>query len=282
MKYRGKKYEDSIIALRKIRAQYKITKLQNDKDAYHAEMKRIAKIFSISVKTVYRDMKKKIPGLRKTRSDQGKLKTKLSAATVEKANELMKAGKTKHEAQKILKMSDRKMKRLNNRNKTAQVSDTFRQTEGGQAKVSDTSRFGDKAKEFFKKLFEYDLIAPDKGVGLKHGGTSFVVTKSDLNDVILILTNSYNRKIFADENKLPFDRTRLRHVMTEHLIEEQMRLARESGDYKMVEAITRMNDRLKEDSVLPDDFDTMIKMCRELKADISETDVIALIKKVSE
>lgn len=61
MKYRGKNYEEAIIALRKIRAQYKITKSQNDKEAYHAEMERIAKIFSISVKTVYRDMKKKFP-----------------------------------------------------------------------------------------------------------------------------------------------------------------------------------------------------------------------------
>ncbi len=270
MKYRGKQYEEAIIGLRNIRAHYKITKLQTDKNAYHAEMKRIAKKFSISVKTVYRDMKKKIPGLRKTRSDQGKLKTKLSAATVEKANELMKAGKTKKEAQTVLNISQRKMKRLNEKNKSAAFEH------------SEVSKYGGEAKEFFKKLFDYDLIAPDRGIGLHYKGTSFIVPKSDLNDIILILTNAYNSKIFADEKKLPFDRTELRSAMMQHLIEEQMRLAKESADYKLVEALTRMIDRLKEDAALSDDFETIVKVCQTLKPDISTTDVIALIKKVSE
>jgi hypothetical protein len=268
VKYRGAAYERAIEELKALRALMKLRGQKSEaKDLYIGKMREIAREFSISEKTVYRDMRKKIPGLRKTRNDQGKVRSKLNPGTKEKAEELMKAGKTKKDVKKRLRISEKKLARIS------------RGTEAGAE--TGTSKFGVSAKKFFETLLEYDLIGPDKGISVKSPNGRFIVHKDDLKDVILILTNAYNRQCVAEEKKLKFDRTELRSAMMEHLIEEQMRLAKESADYKLVEALTRMIDRLKEDAALPDDFGTIMKVCQELRPQISQMEVIAAIKKAA-
>lgn len=270
MKYRGAAYERAIEELKALRALMKLRGQKSDaRNLYLDKMKGIAKEFSISEKTVYRDMLKKIPGLRKTRNDAGKIRSNISHGTKEKAEELMQAGQTKEAVKKRLKLSQKKMERIS-------------KMEHGKGKTkTGASKFGNEAKELFEKLFDFNLIAPGRGIAMKHNGVSFIVTREDLKDIILILANAYNRFCFAENKKLKLDRTQLRNAIMEHLIEDQMRFARESADYKLVEALTRMIDRLKEDTVLPDDFEAIMKVCQQLKPDISREDLIGLIKKIS-
>lgn len=276
MKYRGKTYEDNIKRLKALRAEMKIRGRKSEVGIqYKKLMEKICKKFSISEKTVYRDMNKRVPGLRKTRADSGKYKSRITKNEVKIAEEIMRAGKTKKEAASKAKVSQKKMKR---------ISEKIQKAEAG-ARKSDESMFGKEAKKFFEKFFEFDLIAPEKGVRIRSsssaGRVDFIVQKEDLKDIILILANAYNRQCFADEKKLKVSRDELRNMMMHQLVEELMMLARDAQDYKMIESITRMLDRLNEDEKLPGDFDTIIKICKELKPDISASDVIELIKKVA-
>lgn len=280
MMYRGKKYEDAIRKLREAKAEAKAKSTDNARTNYKLLMEKVCDEFSISEKTIYRDMNKPVPGMRKNRNDRGKYRTKITDEEILKAEEIMKAGRTKKVVKDKLKVSNRKMKRIN---KEVQKSEV-------QSSKSDASQFGNEAKVFFEKLFEMDLIAPAKGIQMEDGkwkmddgnNFTFIISKADLDDIILILSNAYNRSCFANDKKLKVGRDQLRSMMMHHLIEDQMRLAQESRDYKMIEAITRMRDRMDEGGKLPDDFETILKVCKELKPDISKEDLIELIKKVAQ
>jgi hypothetical protein len=271
MQYRGKKYEEAILKLKEMNANYKMRRLKEFKDQYHSFMKKICDEFSISEKTVYRDMIKPVPGLRKNRNDRGKFRTKITEEEILKAEEIIMAGKSKKTVKEKLEVSNRKMKRINE--KLEDTKNDKRETE--------ETRFGFEAKEFFNKLFEIELIAPGKGIKLVYNDVNFIVSKDDLNDIILILSNAYNRACFSDNKKLKVSRDELRNMMMQQLVEDQMKLAQSSRDYKMIEAITRMRERMNENATLPDDFETILKVCKELKPDLSKEDLIGLIKKVS-
>lgn len=270
MKYRGAKYENAIKQLKEFRAQSKLKNSKELKLKYKALMDKVCKEFSISEKTVYRDMSKQVPGLRKNRNDRGKFRSKITEDEIKKAGEIVEAGNNKKTVKEKLGVSKRKMKRINEKLKEAAANN------------SDETMFGQKAKDFFYKLFDMDLIAPSKGIRLSYDEIDFIITKEDLKDIILILSNSYNRACFADSKKLKrASRDEIRTLMLQQLIDDQMYIARESRDYKLVDSLTRMIERLNEDEKLPDDFETILKLCQEIKPDISKEDVIALIKKVA-
>lgn len=283
--YRGKNYQDAIKKLKELRASAKLKK--EAKRNYKNFMEKICSDFSISVKTIYRDMnQRKVAGLRAVRKDRGKYKSRISKKEKKTVEEVMKAGKTKKTAKEIAEtvlrtsISQRKIKRITEkisapRNSTAPLKPDSN---------NDESVFGSEAKKFFESFFNYDLIAPEKGVPVGKGKMRFIVKKEDLADIILILSNAYNRSCFADAKKLKVDRDELRDIMMHHLIEEQINLAKNAMDYKMIESITRMLERVKEgkNTANPNDFKTVLNICREIKPDISMREVIDLIKKVSD
>lgn len=271
MKYRGHEYAEAIRRLKELKAEMLLRgRKSHAREQYKTMMKQMEKTFGVSDKTIYRDMRKRVPGLRKTRNDAGKVRSRITADQRQKAEEMIKAGQTRENVKQQLQLSERKMQRMR------RISSSILLQKG------EVSKFGGEAKKFFEKLFDYDLIAPKKGIALKHNGVTFIIRKEDLDDIILILANAYNRACFAEEKKLKLDRGELRTAMMHHLVEDQMRLAYAGADYKLVESLTRMLDRLNEDAKLPDDFETMVKVCQELKPDIGREQVIALIKKVSE
>jgi CRISPR/Cas system CSM-associated protein Csm2 small subunit len=280
MKYRGKEYEEAIKALKQLSAEMKIRGRKSEiRNQYVKAMKKVCEQFGLSKKTIYRDMRKRVPGLRKTRNDAGKVRSPLKPLNRQKAEEMISAGHTREFVKQQLKLSERKMKRMREKAKSRGRSKT-RLVERSEIK-GQKSMYGIEARKFFEKLFDYNLIAPSKGIALKHNGVSFLIGKEDLDDIILILSNAYNRFCFAEEKKLKLDRGKLRTALMYHIVEDQMRLAKEGADYKLVEALTRMLDRLNEDAKLPDDFETMVKVCQQLKHDIGREEVIEIIKKVS-
>lgn len=269
---RGNKYREAIQELKKLSGRKNLsTKRSEAGEQYKKLRDKICKNFSISVKTVYRDLRRKVPGLRKNRSDRGKYKSRVSNNELKVYEEIIMAGKSHSKAKEKAKISNRKSLRI--REKLSTPS-------GGKnnAGKESESMFGKNAKIFFEKIFDFDLIAPEKEIKIKN----FSVPKEDLKDIILVLANAYNRQCFADKNKLKVSRQELRDMMMHHLVEEQIVLARDAMDYKMIESITRMLDRLNEDKKLPDDFATIIKLCKELKPDINENEIVRLIKKVSD
>lgn len=264
MKYKGVEYEAAIKQLKKLNK----TNVAKYKELLHEVMEK----YGVSYITVRRHMKQRVPGLRKTRTDSGKNKTKLTHKEKQMTGELIAQGKSVQIIKEIVESKTGKKMSMRKANKLKEAASEH-------VPETEATSFGNEAREFFNQLFEYDLIAPEKGIKCKFKSVSFIVKKEDLHDIILILSNAYNRSVFEDEKKLKANRDEIRKALIQHLIEDQMRLAKEGGDYKLVEAITRMIDRLKEDSKLPDDFDTVVKVCRLIKPALSESDVIELIKR---
>lgn len=264
MKFKGEDYRKSVQALNEIRVY--------DKELYKKKIEETANHFKVSVKTIYRDTKKerdgKIAGLRKTREDSGKFKTKISQTEKQMVTELMKAGKTKQDAVKIA--SEKTGGKISRRK-----SDRIRP----EASLGGNSLFGSKAKEFIEKLFEFNLIAPDSGIPLNYKGTKFLVSKEALGDIIMILSNAFNQSA-GETNKLQLDRKALMKSQIFNLLLYQISLAKISGNIKDIESITRMYQRMEIDygNISPD-LKAVIKVCRVLKPDITEDEVFSLIKK---
>lgn len=271
---RGESYRRAIEELRALQASARITPPHHPlkrkrTDAYNHAKRRICKQYRISIKTLYRDLHKPVPGLRKRRNDRGKIRRRNYHTLIRKVDELMRAGKTQKDIKSRLKLSEKRMRRARKKIAESDVRPI-------------RSMFGSEAKKFLQKLFQLDLIAPDRGIALHYKGMGITVGREDLKDVCLILANAYNRQCHAEEKKLKVDRSQLRTAMMHHLVEELMQLAKEQADYKLVESLTRMLDRLKEETQLPADFETMVRVCQELKRDIAREEVIALIKKVAD
>jgi hypothetical protein len=139
--------------------------------------------------------------------------------------------------------------------------------------------FGDKLKDMFLKLADYDLIGPNNGIKIFVHGKPFIIPKEDLDDICLILANSYNR---TSTTKLKIDREYLLRQRIFHLIEQQVRLAStDIVNTKTLEAITRMYDRMIEQLELTANVIQLEKICKVLKPEITWSEIGSLIKQFS-
>lgn len=253
---RGNKYIEDIRQLKSLKLK--------DKAAYFAFFKTIMNEYGISQRTLYRDMKsKKTPGLRKIRKDAGKLKSKMSLTQQRIMSEAMESGLTKQAA---VKLAEEKAKRkVSSRvaSRTPPIS------------VSSTN-FDGNIKPFLEILCGYNLMSPKSAIKLKLGKLSFSVKKEDLSDIILILTNAFNRS--NENNSIPLDKNELFRKKIFQLLEYNIKLAEESSDLKSLESITRMYNSIQEDHDLGTDFELVYKLCSSLKPGISRPEIISMIK----
>lgn len=252
---RGQHYVDDIRKL--VSLKFK------DRKAYEALKKTIMKEYSVSQRTVYRDMKDRIPGLRKVRKDSGKLKSKMPAKAKRIMSEALEAGLTKSKAVKIAeKLTGKKVSiRVVTRTKPVEVKDT---------------NFDKDIKPFLEKICGYDLMSPKAGIKLKLGTLPFTVEKEDLSDIILILTNAYNRS--NESSGLPLDKNELFKKKIFQLLEYNIKLAEGSSDLKSLESITRMYNSIQEEHDLGSDFEIVYNICAALRPNISRQEVISMIK----
>lgn len=250
----GMKYQEDIKKLKRLRLR--------DTPAYKSFMKTICSEHNISEKTIYRDMKKRNPGLRKVRNDSGKIKSRMSPKAKKIMSEAIVSGTKKKDAKVIAeKMTGKKISQfVFNRTKPVEVKE---------------SNFGGDIKTFLEKLCNFDLIAPDLGVKLKSKKFSFIVNKDDLSDIILILTNAYNRQ---SDDSLPLDKNELFRKKIFQLLEYNIKLAESNADLKSLESITRMYNSIQEEHDLGADFETVYKLCSSLRPGISRQEIISLIK----
>lgn len=189
-----------------------------DKTEYLKLKKSTAKKYDVSERTVENWLKQRVPGLRKSRSDAGKVKVRAGAKEKKIAAELLATGKEIRDIKKIIEnktgktMTKTKLKRV--REKAEEIN---------EKSTVEESSFGDEAKELFEKLFELDLIAPDAGVKIKIPGGKFLTVKKEyLEDICLILANAYNNAL---EVKYKLDRNEMLRMKILNLIEQQVRLA---------------------------------------------------------
>jgi hypothetical protein len=255
---RGKQYVDDVRKLVSLKVK--------DHDAYWSFRKIIMDQHGVSERTLYRDMKDKIPGLRKVRKDSGKLKSSMSAKAKAVMSEVLYSGKTKTEALKMAeKVTGKKVStRVAARTKPVEVANT---------------NFDKDIKPFLEKLCGYDLMSPKAGIKLKFGKLPFTVNKEDLSDIILILTNAYNRS--NESAGLPLDKNELFRKKIFQLLEYNIKLAEASSDLRSLESITRMYNSIQEEHELGSDFEIVYNICAALRPGISRQEVISMIKQHS-
>jgi hypothetical protein len=279
MKFKGEKYRTLIKELNRLKV--------FDKKAYQSKLSEVEVSTGYSIKTIYRDMQKektgKVAGLRKSRKDTGTFRNKTTQQEKELITELMKAGKTKQEAAEIASgktgkpISVRKASRI-------KPEEHLPLTKGETQRGSENrpSLFGEEARKFFEHVFELDMIAPDCGIPVKFKNVSFTVGKETLSDIILALTNEYNRKADAGQ-KLQLDRKALMKAQIFNLLSYQIALAKASGNIKDVASITLMYQRMEIDyGSLSPDFKTVEKICHILKPEITDDEIFGLIEKFSD
>lgn len=260
----------------------KLSKLK-DKTPYAELKKAIIKKYDTTGRTVERWLNKRTPGARKGRNDSGKPRVKTTAKEKKMAAELLETGKKIQDVRKITeertgrKMSQRRLDRIREESEPSPpLMNQGTPSGGGHTDMPETN-FGDEAKELFRKLFDLDLIAPERGVPVMVNGRRFAIPKEDVEDVCLILANAYNR---TGQARFKVDRSRLLKMRIMHLIEQQVRMATvEQVDTKTIESITRMYDKMLENIKVDANIRTVEKVCKELKPDISFEEIISLIEK---
>jgi hypothetical protein len=225
----------------------------------------------ISRATIYRDISKRNARVRKVRNDRGKEKRKVTIEEKEIISQAVSAGKTKKEAATIAaEVTGRKKIGVNKLVSVKPDPDSVPE-----------NLFGGAVKQLIEKIFKLDLMAEHQSVRVKVGNLQISLSKDDVEDIAMVLANAYNRNEFATEKKLKFDRTMLRKAMLSNLIEEQVNIAKDAGDYKMLEAITRMQERMDTDKEMSGDFAVFDKCMRELNPELTKEEIINLIKKNS-
>lgn len=270
MKY-DKEKNQLILQLRKLR------KLKNDKP-YRDLKNAIMKKYSVTERAVQIWLNRKNPGLRKSRNDAGKDRVRIIPKETQIVNEMLKSGvdiktiKATVRKKTGKEISDRKLSKI--RDRIEQNSNVIDENK--------KSNFGDSAKELFRKLFELDLMAPDNGISLKVGKDKFVIPKQDVEDVCLILGNAWNRSQSTESKRKKIDRALLRKQMILHLMEQQIRIAAETGSTKDVESLTRMYDRMTENYLRDANIKVVEKICKHFKPDIQFDEIVSLIDDFTE
>lgn len=238
---------------------------------------KVAAAHGTTDKSIYRHMKKKVPGLRKVRKDSGKDKTPVTKKEASMVTELVRAGKTRGEASKILSS---KTKRPISIRKMTKISHAIKKAEEPIEPVP--SNFGSAALGLIRKLFELDLMAPDSGLKYEYNDVKFFIAKKQLEDIASICATSYNNYVTGDAKRLKGDYIDQLKLQLFYDIQELRRIAKATGNIKDVEALTRMYDRLKTKNVeLTPDFYLLEKCMKDLKPEITREQVIAIVKKNS-
>lgn len=272
MLYKGKQFETDIRKLKELSATRKKNPKKNTAE-YMKFRDSLAAKYKVSLRAVQLWNKKKSAWNRKKRDDEGKVRSRLPSGVTNKLNDLLDSNFSQKEAREIINNAA-KGKKLSKR----QLDRILQSKE--QPKKEEPA-YGDAFKEFLTNHFQLDYIPPQKGIKLKFKKFSFVVTRSDANDIIMVLSNAFNRSQFAQENKLKFDRNYLRRVRTWHIFEQLLTLATERLDQKTFNTLTLAMQRLEIDPAkfANPNFKTLESICKELKPDITFDEIYDMLEK---
>lgn len=270
---------------RDIQTLKKLSKLMN-KEKYLAFKSELAKKYKVTIRTIENWMNKRVPGKRKSRNDAGKLRKPVLSKEKKAAKELLSAGVDIQDVKKIIekktggKITDRKLNNIRKAIEPELSQKPDMNIVDMPIEAAEPSCFGDKGKEMFQQLFDLDLIAPGYGYKVRVNGGVFTVPKEDADDICLILANAYNR---TAGSKFKVDREQLVRQRLFHLVEQQVRLAAtERLSSKEVESLIRQFKNLQQDIELDANIRTVEKICKELKPDITWSEIGSLIRKFND
>lgn len=272
MKFKGNKYKEAIL---------KIKKLPNGSKR-RALILETAKTFKVSDKQVYREAEKKpaLIGLRDKRSDAGKDKTTISKEMLELFDEYIQQGKTMPEAKGLIekklnmKISGRSLTKLSSLVKTQ--------------KIKNESNYGSEVKAFIMKALKADMIGFGKTVKIpfKHNERTLEVslTKQDIEHIGMIIAARYNIKQFSEEKKIRVDDNRLLRLQLKAMVSEEIQKAMETGSLESLDKLSLIQGRLDDSvgAITPDFELALIVIQHEFKSAITPEELLSLMEKYKE
>lgn len=274
MIYKGKNFESEVKQLKELKS-----KAVKNPDKWETEYitfrNSLSKKYKVTIRTIQNWLKAKTPWLRDLRSDQGRERVKLTPRVKTMLHDAVSSGKNKKETLKLIRKSTGK--KISGYKAKKILSS---QAEADKAKNKEPV-FGDELRNFLTDHFKLDLIPEAKGIKMRFNKISYILTKEDASDVIMILSNAFNRYQYANEKKLKLDRTYLRRVRTWHLLEQLLDVATQRLDQKIFNTITLAMQRLEIDpsKFSSPDFLTLEKCCKELKPDITFDEIYYMLEK---
>lgn len=236
-------------------------------------LKSIMKSYDIPERTFRTQIKKQFPGKRKPNKNKGKETVKLPKNVDKIVTESMLAGKNKGDAVKVAEK------------KTGVKISAYKSLKIKTDVKIDESSFGVKMKETVGAVWELDNIAPGAYIPIdvisKGKKFNFALHYETIKNIQLHITNDFN-KCVEDRYKIIADNEQIREIMVGELFEEQIRIARESGDIKTVQALVNMQGKLKiRETILTPNFNVAFKSAQIFKPDLTKGEFIAAIRLVS-
>lgn len=262
---RGKELKNEITHLKNLSALRKKNPKKYEKE-YMLWRDRLALKHNVTVRTIQNWIVRKNPWVRDKRDDVGKERVKVSRKITRMIDDGLKSGLTKKAVrEEVQKKSGQKL--------STRVFDR----EGKKELTSDATGYGSEARDFFRKLFECDLIPSEKGIKMKYDKTSFTVNKSDLEDICRILGNAYNRYSDA-KDKFKINRASYRKTKLWQLYDEAVNIINERGvSISDLKEISLFIQRLEIDrNKINPRVTTFWKILQDYKPDVTLDEVISL------
>jgi len=272
MKFKGNKYKEQLLSIRKLQQGTK----------RRAAVKAAAEAFGVSAQTIYRELKKKpsLIGVRDERSDAGNDRVKISKKELSLFDEHIQNGKTLQQARELIE------KNLNvkiSHNKLNKISGLLK-----SKTVNDNSNYGSAVKTFIARCLKLDEIGFGKTVAVKFNGgdktLTVQLTKQDIEQINMICASRYNMTAYSEKNKLRVDDNRLLRMQLKYIVAEQIQLAMESGSLAALDSLSLIQGRLDDSvGVISPDFKlALITIQNEFKQAITPEELLSLFEKYSE
>lgn len=253
----------------------KIRKLK-DRTEYLKQKKIMAAKYNVTLRTIENYLNKLYPGMRKPRDDAGKSRSQITNSEEQMTKELLSSGTKIKQIKKVL--MDKTKKKVSTR-KLDHIRDNVEVEVKAEIPASAGTSFGDEAKKLFEKLFDLDLIAPNYGLKMTVNGKDFIIPKYYLETMCMILADAYNYV----ENKYKIDPEQLLRKRLVHLLEQNIRIAETRGlSSKEVETLIGSYEELLDKIKFDADLKVVEKICQDLKAGITFSEIVALIQKYSD
>jgi len=267
---RGKKFEADIKQLKKLSADRKKNSGKYGA-AYSASRIELAEKYEVSIRTVERWLKDRSPWVRRKRDDAGKERAKVSPKVRRLISDGLASGLNKKQTKEIVIKKSGK-----------NISDrVFDREANKEPEFNEDTVYASEAKKYFRKLFEYDLIPPDKGLKMKYKDTNFTVSKPDLDDICRILANAYYRAS-GEKSDVNINRAALRRAKLWQLFDEAVFMITERGvSVNELREVSMFIQRLEIDrNKVNPRVTTLWKMIQSYKPDVTLDEVISLAEEL--
>jgi Trp operon repressor len=217
-------------------------------------------------------MNKQLPGARKGRDDRGKDRNPVKVEEKKMLTELLKAGKTKEEAARIIE------ERLNTDISTRKLAKMKPEIADGSYTITS---FGDELRQFIEQCLDFDKMSPDSCIKIFFVDRYILIPKEFLSHIIATITEVYNLNV-KYHDKLHLNEELLFRMRLFISMNKMLRVVEQTLDFSALKELTKMYKDFKSEFELNPNFRIVEKICQEIKPDIKFEEIMSLVKKYSD